>query len=60
MYSKLPRVFSPFAAPPSFMGHSGLSGTVAFWCPEKKRFICGTVNQIADPGTSYRLMLKAA
>jgi CubicO group peptidase (beta-lactamase class C family) len=59
MYSKLPRFFSPFAPLPSLLGHSGLSGAFAFYSPEKNVFVCGTVNQVADPGTSYKLMLKA-
>lgn len=54
---KLPRLFSPFKATPEFIGHSGLSGTVAFYVPEKDVYLTGTVNQISNPGRSFRLML---
>jgi CubicO group peptidase (beta-lactamase class C family) len=55
---KLPRLFSPFKAMPEFIGHSGLSGAVAFYAPEKDIYLTGTVNQISDPGRSFRLMLE--
>ncbi len=55
---KLPRLFSPFKAIPEFLGHSGLSGTVAFFAPEKDVYLTGTVNQINDPGRSFRLMIE--
>lgn len=55
---KLPRIFSPLKATPEFIGHSGLSGTVAFYLPEKDTYLTGTVNQISDPGRSFRLMLE--
>ena len=58
MKFKLPRIFSPFKAMPLFIGHSGLSGAFSFYCPEKNVYICGTVNQIKNPGNSYKLMLK--
>jgi D-alanyl-D-alanine carboxypeptidase len=55
---KLPRIFSPFKAMPEFIGHSGLSGTVAFYVPEKDIYLAGTVNQIDNPGRSFRLMIE--
>ena len=55
---KLPRIFSPFKAMPEFIGHSGLSGTVAFYVPEKDIYLTGTVNQIDNPERSFRLMLE--
>jgi D-alanyl-D-alanine carboxypeptidase len=55
---KLPRLFSPFKAIPEFIGHSGLSGTVAFYVPEKDIYLTGTVNQIDNPGRSFRLMIE--
>lgn len=55
---KLPRLFSPFKATPEFIGHSGLSGTVAFYVPEKDIYLTGTVNQIDHPSRSFRLMLE--
>ncbi len=55
---KLPRIFSPFKATPELIGHSGLSGAFAYYCPEKDLYLTGTVNQVARPGLSYRLMIK--
>lgn len=58
MRFKLPRIFSPFKAYPELIGHSGLSGAFAFFCPELKTYLTGTVNQVSSPGISFRLMLK--
>jgi CubicO group peptidase (beta-lactamase class C family) len=55
---KLPRLFSPFKATPELLGHSGLSGAFAFYCPEKDIYLAGTVNQINQPDTSFRFMLQ--
>jgi CubicO group peptidase (beta-lactamase class C family) len=43
---------------PYFIGHSGLSGGFAWYCPEKDAYITGTVNQLNKPGTSYRMIIK--
>lgn len=43
---------------PTFIGHSGLSGAFAWYCPEKELFVSGTVNQINKPGTSYRMLAR--
>lgn len=43
---------------PALQGHSGLSGTMAYYSPEHHLFIAGTVNQIAYPDQSFRLALK--
>lgn len=55
---KLPWIFNPFGAVPYFLGHSGLSGALAFYCPEHEIFISGTVNQIAYPDCSFKTMIK--
>jgi CubicO group peptidase (beta-lactamase class C family) len=57
---RLPRVFTPFRRAPVFLGHSGLSGAFAFYCPEKDLFLAGTVNQVAYPSESFRLLLRVA
>lgn len=43
---------------PALVGHSGLSGTMAYYSVEHELFIAGTVNQIAKPDRSFRLALK--
>ena len=55
---KLPRIFDPMHKLPEMIGHSGLSGALAYACPEKRLFIAGTVNQVAYPDISFRTMLK--
>jgi CubicO group peptidase (beta-lactamase class C family) len=55
---KLPWFFNPTGAVPYFIGHSGLSGALAFYSPQENIFIAGTVNQIAAPDSSFRTMIK--
>jgi D-alanyl-D-alanine carboxypeptidase len=55
---KLLRLFDPFGKIPELFGHSGLSGALAFCNPEKDLYITGTVNQVAYPDMSFRLMIK--
>ncbi|WP_273565678.1 serine hydrolase domain-containing protein [Maribacter halichondriae] len=55
---KLPWIFNPFGNSPELIGHSGLSGALAFYNPKNEIFISGTVNQVANPGISFRLVLK--
>lgn len=53
-----PRILSPLAPQPELLGHSGLSGAFAFLAPARGTYIAGTVNNIARPDRSFRLMLK--
>jgi len=55
---KLPRIFTPFKSIPELIGHSGLSGAFTFYCPEREIYLAGTVNQINNPHSSYKLMVK--
>lgn len=55
---KLPWIFNPFGTVPYFIGHSGLSGALAYYCPKEKIFIAGTVNQVAHPDISFRTMIN--
>ena len=55
---KLPWIFNPFGTVPSFIGHSGLSGALAYYCPKNNLYVVGTVNQVAYPDTSFRTMIK--
>lgn len=56
----IPRWLPPFRSKMEFIGHSGISGTIAFACPARGRIIVGTVNQLQDRGRPYRMMVKAA
>lgn len=55
---KLPWIFNPFGTIPELIGHSGLSGVLAYFSIEKDLYIIGTVNQVAYPDTSFRLAIK--
>jgi D-alanyl-D-alanine carboxypeptidase len=55
---KLPWIFNPTGAVPYFIGHSGLSGALAFYSPKENIFIVGTVNQVAHPDISFKTMIK--
>jgi len=60
MRYKLPRVFSPFSPAPEFIGHSGASGSFAFYCPKQDFYLSGTVNQLQARSTPFRLMPRIA
>jgi D-alanyl-D-alanine carboxypeptidase len=55
---KLPWIFNPTGAVPYFIGHSGLSGALAFFSPKENIFVVGTVNQVAHPDISFKTMIK--
>lgn len=55
---KLPWIFNPTGAVPYFIGHSGLSGALAYYSPKEKIYIVGTVNQVAHPDISFKTMIK--
>lgn len=54
---KLPWIFT-FGSVPEFIGHSGLSGALAYYAPSKNIFVAGTVNQVAYPDKSFKVMIK--
>jgi CubicO group peptidase (beta-lactamase class C family) len=55
---KLPWIFNPTGAVPYFIGHSGLSGALAYYSPKENLFVAGTVNQVAHPDISFKTMIK--
>lgn len=59
MMFALPRVMTGFRRLPDMIGHSGLSGAVLFFAPQTGVMVAGTVNQIAHPGTVFRVMVEA-
>lgn len=54
----IPRFFSPFKAIPEMIGHSGSTGSVAFYVPNKEVYITGTINQQAKPNVAFQTMIK--
>jgi len=55
---KLPWIFNPTGSVPYFIGHSGLSGALAFYSPKENIYVAGTVNQVAHPDISFKTMIK--
>ena len=56
MRFNLPRWISPFKSPGELIGHSGSSGSFAFYSRPRDLFVVGTVNQSDSPGRPFRLM----
>jgi D-alanyl-D-alanine carboxypeptidase len=54
----LPRILSPFKPVPDMIGHSGSTGSVAFYVPDMNLYITGTVNQQASPNVAFQTMIK--
>jgi len=54
----LPRILSPFKRIPYMIGHSGSTGSVAFYIPDMGIYITGTVNQQARPNIAFQTMIK--
>jgi len=57
---KLPWIFNPTGVMPYFIGHSGLSGALAYYSPKENLYIAGTVNQVGHPDISFKTMIKLA
>lgn len=51
---RLPGIFGL----PDLLGHSGLSGTLAYCDPVHNIYIAGSVNQVAHPSASFMTMTK--
>ena len=60
MRFKLPRWMTLFRETPELIGHSGSSGSFAFYAPDKKLYMAGTFNQIDKPSRPFNFMLKVA
>ena len=54
----MPRWMSPFQAPPDLVGHSGSTGSFAFFDAKRSVYVAGTLNQMESPGRPYRVMTK--
>lgn len=61
MQLAVPRILSPFVPAPEIRGHSGSTGSFAYYCPSRKIFITGTINQLKyrPYGIIYRSLQKA-
>ena len=54
----MPRVLSPFKPVPDMVGHSGSTGSMAFYVPDMDIYITGTVNQQAKPNVAFQTMIR--
>jgi len=50
----------PFKQIVLLVGHSGTTGSFAFYAPEKDLFLVGDVNQFAKPALPIRFVMKLA
>lgn len=60
MRFKLPRWMTLLRDTPELIGHSGSSGSFAFYAPGEKLYMAGTFNQIDKPSRPFNFMLKVA
>jgi len=58
MRVKVPWIFSPFKPIPELLGHSGASGSLAFYSPQQKVYIVGSFNQIDNLSRPFRFMIR--
>ena len=58
MRVKLPRWMTLFRATPELIGHSGSSGSFAFYAPEPDIYLIGTFNQTDAPRRPVGFMLR--
>lgn len=58
MRVKLPRWMTLFRATPELIGHSGASGSFAFYAPEPDIYLIGTFNQTDAPRRPIGFMLR--
>lgn len=49
----VPRLLSPLFPAPAIVGHSGSTGSFAFYCPSYETYIVGTVNQMSGVPFEY-------
>ena len=54
----MPRIFSPFQPVPVMLGHSGSTGSVAYYVPDFDIYITGSINQQASPNIAFQTMIK--
>ena len=55
---RIPRLLNAGRRSPTFIGHTGASGSWLFWCPEHDLYLAGTVDQTTAAPVPYRLLPK--
>jgi len=61
-YMQIPMksIYTFFMGKGELLGHSGSTGSFAFYFPEKDLYFVGDFNQMANPGLPIRLVMKLA
>jgi len=61
-YMQIPMksIYTLFMGKGELIGHSGSTGSFAFYFPEKDLYFVGDFNQMANPGLPIRLLMKLA
>ncbi len=58
MRFKIPRILTPFNPVPAIIGHTGVTGSWLFYCPELDFYLCGSVSQTSQTRLPYQLVPK--
>lgn len=58
MRLRMPRIFTPMRALPAVVGHTGLSGSWLFYCPDLDVVLAGTVDQLTAGAVPFRFVPK--
>ena len=53
-------IYTLFRGKGELIGHSGSTGSFAFYYPDKDLYFVGDFNQMSDPGFPIRLVMKLA
>jgi D-alanyl-D-alanine carboxypeptidase len=56
MRFRIPRLFAPFRPFPPIMGHTGVTGSWLFYCPDLNLILAGTVDQLEAAATPFRFL----
>jgi hypothetical protein len=61
-YMQIPMnsIYTLFTGKGELLGHSGATGSFAFYYPHKDLFFVGDTNQLANPGLPIMLVMKLA
>lgn len=55
---RIPRLLNAGHPSPTFLGHTGASGSWLFWCAEHDLYLAGTVDQTLAAPVPYRMLPK--
>jgi CubicO group peptidase (beta-lactamase class C family) len=58
MRFRLPRLFTPTAAMPAVLGHTGSTGCWLFYCPTLDTFLAGSVDEVTAGAVPFRTVPK--